>query len=70
MPAKRKSALEAITAPPAWLSFTRPSRAKTKAMAAVAKTSKKPSTQRWTTHQRQYSITERWLRALNMKPAA
>jgi hypothetical protein len=45
-------------------------REKMKARAAVAKTSKKPSTHRWTTHQRQYSITERWLRALKKKPAA
>src|SRR5262249_12875184 len=34
---------------------TSPSRAKRKAMTVVAKTSKKPSTQRGTTHQRQYS---------------
>jgi hypothetical protein len=47
---------------PAWLSLIRPMRAKTKAMAAVAKTSKKPSTHRWTTHQRQYSITDRCVR--------
>jgi hypothetical protein len=31
--------------------------------AAVANTSKNPSTQRCTTHQRQYSITVRWVRA-------
>jgi hypothetical protein len=29
---------------------------KISAITAVAKTSKKPSTQRWTSHQRQYSI--------------
>ena len=35
-------------------------RGKDEASAVVANTSKKPSTQRCTTHQRQYSITERW----------
>ena len=69
MPAKRNSALDAITAPPAWARSTSPSRAKMSAIAAVAKTSKKPSTQRWTTHQRQYSITVRCVRALKKKPA-
>ena len=44
--------------------------AKMKARAAVAKTSKKPSTQRCTTHQRQYSMTERCVRAPKKKPAA
>ena len=34
---------------------TRFSRAKKKAITVVAKTSKKPSTHRWITHQRQYS---------------
>jgi methyl-accepting chemotaxis protein len=46
-----------------------PQRAKTKASAAVAKTSKKPSTHRCTTHQRQYSITDRCVRAPKKKPA-
>jgi hypothetical protein len=40
------------------------------AIATVANTSKKPSTQRWTTHQRQYSIDTIWLRIPYMKPAA
>ena len=30
-------------------------------MTTVAKTSKKPSTHRWTTHQRQYSAIDRWV---------
>ena len=38
--------------------FTRPRRVKMRAMTAVANTSKKPSTHRWTSHQRQYSIIE------------
>jgi hypothetical protein len=36
---------------------------KMKASAVVAKTSKKPSTHRCTTHQRQYSITDRLVRS-------
>jgi len=39
------------------------------AMATVAKTSKKPSTQRWTTHQRQYSARATWVSRVYMKPA-
>jgi len=69
MPAKRKRAEEAMTAAPACLFSTRPSFAKRRAIAAVAKTSKKPSTQRWTTHQRQYSMTERCVFAVKKKPA-
>ena len=37
---------------------TRPSRVKISATTAVAKTSKKPSTHKCTSHQRQYSIIE------------
>ena len=37
---------------------TSPRPAKMSAITAVAKTSKKPSTQRWTTHQRKYSIID------------
>ena len=70
MPANRKSAEEATTARPAWRFATSPSFAKTSASAAVANTSKKPSTQRCTTHQRQYSITDRCVRAENAKPGA
>ena len=40
-----------------------------RAMATVAKTSKKPSTQRWTTHQRQYSAMAMWVSRVYMKPA-
>ena len=39
---------------------TRPSRTKIREITAVAKTSKKPSTHRWTTHQRQYSAMARF----------
>ncbi len=42
---------------------------KKKAITTVAKTSKKPSTQRCTTHQRQYSMTVRCVRAEYMRPA-
>ena len=42
---------------------TRPRVEKMKASAVVAKTSKKPSTHRCTTHQRQYSITDRCVRS-------
>ena len=42
---------------------TKPSVAKMNASAVVANTSKKPSTHRCTTHQRQYSITDRWVRS-------
>ena len=37
---------------------TRPMRLKISAITAVANTSKKPSTHRWTSHQRQYSTIE------------
>ena len=48
----------------------RPSRVNRNAMMTVANTSKKPSTQRWTTHQRQYSASARWVRCPYMRPAA
>ncbi|MCY1186253.1 hypothetical protein D9M73_271100 [compost metagenome] len=55
--AEAREAAEAVRFP------TRPMVTKMKASAVVANTSKKPSTHRCTTHQRQYSITDRWVRA-------
>ena len=69
IPAKRNIALDAMTAAPACDRCTSPRRAKMMAAAAVANTSKKPSTHRCTTHQRQYSITVRCVRALKKNPA-
>ena len=63
MPLARKTVVEKSVAAVAVPARTSPMRAKRKATAAVAKTSKKPSTQRWTTHQRQYSATLRCVRA-------
>jgi len=48
---------------------TTPMRARMKAMNTVAKTSKKPSTHRCTTHQRQYSASEMWLPLPYIRPA-
>jgi hypothetical protein len=59
MPPERKMVEESSAAFPALLRLTSFSRAKRKAITTVAKTSKKPSTHRWTTHQRQYSATAR-----------
>ncbi len=56
-------AVDARVALVAFSGRTRPSREKTKARLAVAKTSMKPSTHRWTTHHLQYSMTDRWVRA-------
>ncbi|MNG37738.1 hypothetical protein D3C84_1251760 [compost metagenome] len=42
---------------------TNPMLVKMKARAVVANTSKKPSTHRCTTHQRQYSMTDKLLRS-------
>ena len=39
-----------------------------KAITTVAKTSKKPSTQRWTTHQRQYSAMARLVWRCHIRP--
>jgi hypothetical protein len=47
----------------------RPRRVKRNAITAVAKTSKKPSTHRCTSHQRQYSTIERWVRSPHIKAA-
>ena len=63
MPPNRKIVVEAMKARFALRAFTRPKRVKSKAKTPVAKTSKKPSTHRCTTHQRQYSATERCERA-------
>ncbi len=49
---------------------SRPSRVKISAMTAVAKTSKKPSTHRCTSHQRQYSTTEMWECSRHISPEA
>ena len=38
-------------------------------MTTVAKTSKKPSTHRWTTHQRQYSAIARFVCRPHISPA-
>src|ERR1051325_2580016 len=46
-----------------------PSRVKKKAITVVANTSKKPSTHRWTTHQRQYSTIERCVCCPQVNPA-
>ena len=43
--------------------LTKPKLTKINASAAVANTSKKPSTHKCTTHQRQYSITDRLVRS-------
>ena len=70
MPPDRKMTVEKSTAFVAvWMerSFRR---VKRKAMTTVAKTSKKPSTQRWTTHQRQYSAVTMWLFFPYISPAA
>ena len=45
------------------------SRMKKKAITVVAKTSKKPSTHRWTTHQRQYSTIDRCVCCPQVSPA-
>ena len=55
------TAVEKMTAVFAARARTRPSPAKMSAITAVANTSKKPSTHRWTTHQRKYSIIDKGL---------
>ena len=57
------------TATVAVLTRSSPSRVNRKAMTAVANTSKKPSTHRCTTHQRQYSTMERCVCSPHMSPA-
>ncbi len=61
MPPNKKIAVEAIVALVAVRALISPSREKRNAMTTVAKTSKKPSTHRCTTHQRQYSMSDRWV---------
>ncbi|MCY1525689.1 hypothetical protein D9M68_606770 [compost metagenome] len=63
MPPSMNSEAEARLAVVAMRRDTRPRVEKIKANAVVAKTSKKPSTHRWTIHQRQYSITVRCVRS-------
>ena len=48
---------------------SRPSRVNRKAITAVAKTSKKPSTHRCTSHQRQYSTIESEVCSFHIRPA-
>ncbi len=62
-PPSMNSEAEARLAVVAMRLDTRPMLEKMKASAVVANTSKKPSTHRCTTHQRQYSITDRWVRS-------
>ena len=61
MPPDRKIVADSTLACAAVRIATSFSRAKRKAMTTVAKTSKKPSTHRCTTHQRQYSATARFV---------
>ncbi|MPM78003.1 hypothetical protein SDC9_125013 [bioreactor metagenome] len=63
MPPSRNSDADARLAVVAMGRETRPMLENTKASAVVANTSKKPSTHRCTTHQRQYSITDRLVRS-------
>ena len=57
------------TAVVAVLTRNSPSRVNRKAMTAVAKTSKKPSTHRCTTHHLQYSTSDRCVCSPHMSPA-
>jgi hypothetical protein len=57
------------TATVAVLARSRPRRVNRKAITAVANTSKKPSTHRCTTHQRQYSTIDRWVCSPHIRPA-
>ena len=59
MPPARKIVALSVLARPADLSPSRPRRANRKAITTVANTSKNPSTQRCTTHHRQYSAIAR-----------
>ncbi|MNN98950.1 hypothetical protein D3C81_2184770 [compost metagenome] len=63
IPPSMNSEAEARLAAVAMRTDTRPRVEKMKASAVVAKTSKKPSTHRCTTHQRQYSITDKCVRS-------
>ena len=60
IPPDRKMVVENRTAAVAVAVRSRPMRVNRKAITTVAKTSKKPSTQRWTTHHRQYSAMARF----------
>ena len=59
IPPERKIVAERSAAEAAIPGRIKFNRMKTNAMTVVAKTSKKPSTHRWTTHHRQYSTIER-----------
>ena len=58
------------TATVADFAWSKPSRVNRNAMTAVANTSKKPSTHRCTSHQRQYSTIDRCVCSPHMRPAA
>ena len=69
MPPDRKIVADSRAAAAATPGRTRPSRMKKKAMTVVAKTSKNPSTHRWTTHHRQYSTIDRCVCWPQVRPA-
>ncbi len=69
MPPARKMTVEKITAAVALAICNNPIRVNRNAMTTVAKTSKKPSTQRCTTHQRQYSAMARCVCRPHISPA-
>ena len=61
IPPERKMVEASTVDTPAVFRLTRRSRANKNAITTVANTSKNPSTQRCTTHQRQYSATARFV---------
>src|SRR5205085_12575070 len=69
MPPDRKMTVEKSTARVAVLTESSCRRVNRNAITTVAKTSKKPSTRRCTTHQRQYSAVMMWLRCPYINPA-
>ncbi len=68
-PPVRNTTVANSTALVAVFTRTSPSFVNRKAMTAVANTSKNPSTQRCTTHQRQYSTIDRWVLRPHIRPA-
>lgn len=68
-PSVRYTMVANSTATVATLPRTSPSLRKRKLITATANTSKKPSTHKCTTHQRQYSTTEMWLCSPHIRPA-
>ena len=69
MPPERKMVAESSAALAAKAGRISLSRVKKNAITVVANTSKKPSTHRWTTHQRQYSTIDRCVCCPQVKPA-